>query len=107
MNIRLSPLTAQRLGAKLAEALQLRRSPLHADRWSTAWGTKSDEGLARTVARIVADELILQELREATQGLPETTLADLGDIDSHIGSGRTEAAIVTANGAHARSPWRR
>ena len=48
--------TAEQLGAKLAEVLKLRCDPDHSDRWQTTWGTKTNIGLARSVARIVIGE---------------------------------------------------
>jgi len=44
-----------RRGALLAKILRLRRDRQDRDRWQTDWGTKTDLGLFRTVARIVED----------------------------------------------------
>lgn len=38
-----------RAGALLAEALYLERDEEHPDRWKTAWGTKTNVGLVRTI----------------------------------------------------------
>ncbi len=38
------------IGARLAEMLNLKRDREYPDRWKTAWGTKTNAGLARTVA---------------------------------------------------------
>lgn len=40
---------AARIGQDLALLFRLRRDPEHKDRWKTAWGTKTDIGLSRTV----------------------------------------------------------
>ena len=49
---------AERIGAYLAAALHLKRDPEHADRWRTTWGTKTNQGLARTVARTFSEALL-------------------------------------------------
>ena len=41
-------------GLAIARILQLRRDPDHpATRWQTTWGTKTNLGLFRTVARLI------------------------------------------------------
>lgn len=49
--------TADRIGAVLALGLRLRRDPLHRDRWTTAWGSKTNAGLARIVARVMSGDI--------------------------------------------------
>ena len=44
-----------RRGELIAEVLCLRRSPREQDRYLTAWGTKTDLGLFRTVKRIIEE----------------------------------------------------
>lgn len=48
-----SDIDAAKVGAKLAEVLALRRDRDNRSRWHTAWGSKTDAGLARTVLRIL------------------------------------------------------
>jgi hypothetical protein len=56
-NINLDDSVASRVGAALAEALNLVRNSNHSDRWSLhlKWGTKTNAGLARTVIRIIEE----------------------------------------------------
>jgi hypothetical protein len=45
----------EKIGAKLAEVLQLRRDKDRPDRWQTTWGSKTNKGLARTVQCIIEE----------------------------------------------------
>lgn len=47
---------ADKLGAKLAEMLHLRRDSEHKDRWQTTWGSKTNAGLARSILRVLQEE---------------------------------------------------
>lgn len=49
--------TAERIGAELAVALRLKRDPEHKDRWMTTWGTKTNKGLARSIAQVFCKNL--------------------------------------------------
>ena len=55
---------ADRVGAKLAEMLKLRKDPEHRDRWQTTWGTKTNAGLARSVFRLLIEEDFHAETKE-------------------------------------------
>lgn len=57
MNIQIELTEAEeaRRGALLAEILQLKRQRKAPHPWNTTWGTKTDLGLFRTIARIVQD----------------------------------------------------
>jgi hypothetical protein len=48
---------AARIGAKIALMLNLRRDTEYPDRWKTAWGSKTNAGLARTVAVAFDEEI--------------------------------------------------
>lgn len=57
------------VGKQVASVLRLKKtrsggapSPL---RYETAWGTKSDAGLCRVVVRVIAEELLKRDQREA------------------------------------------
>lgn len=41
-------------GGELAAALHLQRDREHKDRWQTAWGTKTNAGLVRTLREMLA-----------------------------------------------------
>ncbi len=47
---------AAKVGAKIAAVFHLKRDDIHADRWKTVWGNKSDAGLARTMLRVIKEE---------------------------------------------------
>lgn len=54
-DISLDDETAERIGALLSEALLLRRDRDHKDRWMTGWGSKTNQGIARTVLRFIVE----------------------------------------------------
>ena len=45
----------KRRGELIADVLMLHRNPREQDRYSTAWGTKTDLGLYRTVKRKIEE----------------------------------------------------
>lgn len=47
----------KKAGNALAKALFLKRDPEHADRWQTAWGSKTDIGLYLTVKSLLEKPL--------------------------------------------------
>ena len=50
----LSDEQADKLGQKFADVLELKRDSEHPrTRWKTAWGSKTNMGLARTIAGII------------------------------------------------------
>lgn len=48
--------TAFIIGEKIANLLYLKKDKEHSDRWPTTGGTKTNQGLARTVLRIMEEE---------------------------------------------------
>lgn len=42
-----------RLGRELAQVLAMKRDKEHPDRWQTAWGSKTDAGLSRTIRNLI------------------------------------------------------
>lgn len=54
--IREDDVEADRIGAMFATALNLKRDREHRDRWQTDWGTKTNIGLARTIAAMLETE---------------------------------------------------
>jgi hypothetical protein len=51
----LSEAEAARRGRLIAEGLNLKRDRDYPDRWQTNWGTKTDLGLFRILARLIQD----------------------------------------------------
>ena len=43
---------ANAIGETLAVLLNLKKDKEHKDRWSTAWGSKTNAGLARSIYRV-------------------------------------------------------
>lgn len=42
-------------GELFAKLLKMKKNKEHKDRWDTAWGTKTNLGLYRTIKRLVED----------------------------------------------------
>jgi hypothetical protein len=49
----LTPEEMDAAGAKLAEALELKKDREHKDRWRTGWGTKTNTGLYLTLREMI------------------------------------------------------
>jgi len=47
---------ADRIGGMIASLLRLKRSPDHKDRWQTGWGTKTNQGVARSLLALFENE---------------------------------------------------
>lgn len=55
MKIELTKEQAEYIGHRLTLILNVRRSKDHLDRFETGFGTKTEEGLGRVVARVIEE----------------------------------------------------